>query len=139
MRQTSADHRSVHAQAAPQGKARRSTGGLQRLILWEWGIVLVLLGGLAITVLAISHPPDDPKKAADALVASMKAAAAGHPYATIDKVPPKVCVTASWELYRTGTVSVNGVTPQRVSAAILVDLCNQAETATIIWYPKTDN
>ena len=46
---------------------------------------------------------------------------------------------AAWELYRTGTISVNGVTPQRVSAAVLVDLCNQGETATIIWYPKTEN
>jgi len=137
--QTSADHQSRQGHAPSPGKRRGSTGRLRRLILWEWAIVLVLLGGLALTVLAISRTPDDPKDAAEALVARMKAAAVGHPYAAIDKVPPKVCVTASWELYRTGTISVNGVTPQRVSAAVLVDLCNQAETATILWYPKAGN
>jgi hypothetical protein len=54
----------------------------------------------------------------------------------IDKISPKVCVLASWDLYRTGVISVNGVTPPRVSAAVLVDLCNKGETATITWYPK---
>ena len=73
------------------------------------------------------------------LVTRMKAAAAGRSSASIDKISPKVCVLASWDLSRTGVVSVNGVTPQRISAAILVDLCNQGETATITWYPKSAN
>jgi hypothetical protein len=134
--QTTTSHHVPPHHAAPPGKTRRSTGRLSRLILWEWGIVLALLSGLGITVLAISHGPD-PKEEAEALVARMKAsAAAGRLSVMADKVAPKVCVTASWELYRTGTISVNGMTPQRVSAAILVDLCNQAETATIIWIPK---
>lgn len=101
--------------------------------------MLALLSGLAITVLAISHTPDDPKTAAQALVAQMKQAAVGRPFAVIDRVQPKVCVMAAWELYRTGTVTVNGVTPQRVSAAVLVDLCNQGESATLMWTPKSEN
>jgi len=108
---------------------------MSRLIVWEWGIVLALLSGLAITVLVISRGPDARGEAA-ALVAQMKAAAPGRPFVTADKVSPKVCVLAGWELARTGTISVNGVAPPRVSAAILVDLCNQGETATMVWSPK---
>lgn len=133
---TPANPHDPHPHPAPRGKVRRSTGRMRRLILWEWGIVLALLSGLAITVLAISHGPD-PKGVAEALVAQMKAAAVGRPYGVIDRISPKVCVLASWELSRTGVISVNGVTPPRVSAAVLVDLCNQGETATIAWYPKT--
>ena len=136
IRQTSPGHHSEHAHPVSPGKVRRSSGRLRRLILWEWAIVSALLGGLAITVLIISHGPD-PKSDADLLVARMRAAAVGRPYGVIDKIPPKICVMASWELYRTGIISVNGVTPPRVSAAVLVDLCNQGETATITWYPKT--
>ena len=93
------------------------------------------MSGLGITVLAISHAPDDPKGAAEVLVAQMKASTT-RPSVMADKVPPKVCVLASWELSRTGTVTVNGATPQRVSAAILVDLCNQGGAATILWTPQ---
>lgn len=138
MQQPPAGHHGVHGHPAPHGKARRAKRRLSRLIVWEWGIVLALLSGLAITVLVISQSPDDPKSAAETLVAQMKRLAPGHPYASVDKVPPKVCVLAGWELSRTGTVSVNGVTPQRISAAVLVDLCNQGETSTILWYPKAE-
>jgi hypothetical protein len=133
--QTAVGHHAGHAHPVPHGKTRRSTRRLSRLIVWEWGIVLALLSGLGITVLVLTHTPD-PKVAAEALVAQMKAAAVGRPYGMIDKISPKVCVLASWDLYRTGVISVNGVTPPRVSAAVLVDLCNKGETATITWYPK---
>ena len=125
--------------------------------MWEWIIVLALLSGLAVTVLAISRGPD-PKRDAAALVEMMKAAVQGRPLgdplfgtypsvsgggrevmAVMTGVPPKVCVLASWDLYRLGTITVNNVTPQRVSAAKLVDLCNAEETATIIWSPKAGN
>lgn len=138
IRPTSTAHHTEQAHPVPHRKARRSTKRLSRLILWEWGIVLALLSGLGITILVISHGPD-PKGDAEALAARMRAAAVGHPYGVIDKVPPKVCVLASWELSRTGIISVNGVTPQRVSAAVLVDLCNQGETAYLSWYPKSSN
>ena len=147
---------SQHHPAKPAAR-RKSSGRLRRLIAWEWGIVLALLSGLAITLIVLSHGPD-PRRAADALVGQMKAALMGRPLGdplfdsypvvsgagretmvTMAGVPSKVCVLASWDLYRLGTVTVNGVTPQRVSAARLVDLCNAASPATIIWSPKTGN
>ena len=43
----------------------------------------------------------------------------------------------AWGLVRLGRVAVNGVTPMRVSAAILADLCASAgENATISWIPN---
>jgi len=153
-RHTSPGNHSVHAHPVSHGKRRRSTGRWRRLILWEWIIVIGLLSGLVITILAISRGPD-PKRQADALVEMMKSAAAGRPLGdplfdtypsvtgsgrevlvVMSKIPPKVCVLASWELYRLGTVTVNNVTPQRVSAAKMVELCNAEETATLFWSPR---
>lgn len=136
---------------------RASSRRLSRLIFWEWTVVLVLLAGLGITLLVMSRAPD-PQSASYALVAQMKAALAGRPLGdplfgtypvvsgagretmvTMSGIPPKVCVLASWDLYRLGTITINGVTPQRVSAARLVDLCNDGEMATIIWSPRSGN
>jgi hypothetical protein len=135
----------------------RPKRGLSRLIVWEWAIVLVLLTGLTIAAVAMSHGPD-PKRQAAALVEQMKAAVTGRALGdqlfgaypavsgsgrdllvTMTRVPPKVCVLVSWDLYRFGAITVNGVTPQRVSAARLVDLCNAEETAVLIWAPKPLN
>ena len=135
---TSATHHSGAAHQRPAKKAVRSTKKLSRLILWEWGIVLALLSGLGVTILVISQGPD-PKSETEALVARMRAAAVGRLSVSVDKVSPKVCVLASWELSRSGVISVNGLTPPRISAAILVDLCNQEEMATLTWVPKTGN
>ena len=142
------------AHPAKPGQRRKSSGRMRRLIVWEWAVVLGLMSGLAITLIILSHGPD-PRHQADALIGQMKAALAGRPLGdplfdsypvvsgagretmvTITGVPAKVCVLASWDLYRLGTITVNGVTPQRVSAAKLVDLCNDATPATIIWSPK---
>lgn len=137
-------------------RRRKSSRRLGRLIVWEWGIVLVLLAGLGITLLAMSHAPD-PRRDADAVVDQMRAALAGRKLdplygvypsvsgagrevmVTMSRIPPKVCVLAGWDLYRLGVISINGVTPQRVSAAKLVDLCNDGETATLVWSPKSGN
>ncbi|SRR5579859_234660 len=136
---------------------RRSSGRLRRLIAWEWGIVLGLLCGLAITLVLLSRGPDA-RHEADAVVGQMRAAMAGKPLradlsesypvvwgegrdlmVTMTGIPAKVCVLVSWDLYRQGTITVNGITPQRVSAARLVDLCNEKTPATIIWSPKSGN
>ena len=56
---------------------------------------------------------------------------------TAEAVPQKACVGAAWDLVRLGRVAVNGVTPKRVSAAVLAELCASAgENATIIWIPN---
>lgn len=151
-------HPNIHSHAHPHpvkpGRRGKSSRRLSRLIVWEWGIVVALLAGLAGTLLFLTHGPD-PRHQADALVAEMKSVLAGHKpgeilfgghpvvsgggreiAVTMSRVPPKVCVLAAWDLYRLGGISVNGVTPQRVSAARLVELCNDGETATIVWSPK---
>jgi hypothetical protein len=143
-----------HPQAAKPVQRRKSSRRLGRLIIFEWSVVLLLLAGLGITLLAMSHAPD-PRRDADSLVDHMKAALAGrtldalfgaYPVVsgagrevmiTMNRIPPKVCVLAAWDLYRLGTISINGVTPQRVSAARLVELCNDGETATMVWSPKS--
>lgn len=155
--QTLAGNRATHPNPLPAGKRRRSNGRLRRLIAWEWGIVLCLLSGLVITLLAMSHGPD-PKHQAAQLVDELRSVAASRPIGdplfgsypsvlgsgrdmkiVVGKVPPKVCVLASWDLYRQGGITVNGVTPSRVSAAKLVELCNLDETATIIWFPNSNS
>jgi hypothetical protein len=107
--------------------------------------------------LLLSHGPD-PRRQADLVIGQMKAAVQGRPLGaalyggypvvsgagretmvTMTHVPSKVCVLASWDLYRLGTITVNGVTPTRVSAAKLVDLCNDGGAATIIWSPRSGN
>jgi len=157
MNQQSADaarHPHPHPHPVRPAGQRRSSGRMRRLIVWEWAVVLALLSGLGITLLLISHGPD-PRRDADAVVGRMKAALAGRPLGdplfgtypvlsgggterrvTMGRVPPKVCVLAAWDLYRIGTISVNGVTPQRVSAAKLIELCNDGEAATLMWSPK---
>jgi hypothetical protein len=129
--------------------------GISRLVAWEWAIVLALLSGLGVTILMLSQGPD-PKNQAAALVEQMKAAAQGRPLGamifasypavqrtaretlvSVDKIPPKVCVLASWDLYRLGPITINGTAPQRVSAAKLVELCNDGELAALTWATKT--
>ena len=155
--QTLAGNRTAHSQPVSAATRRKSKSRMRRLIAWEWGIVLCLLSGLVITLLAMSHGPDA-KHQATQLVDELRAVAASRPVGTpifgaypsvlgsgrdmkivVGKVPPKVCVLASWDLYRQGGITVNGVTPSRVSAAKLVELCNLDETATIIWFPNSNS
>lgn len=54
-----------------------------------------------------------------------------------EEIPPGVCVSVGWKLVRKGLLNINGVTPVRVSAAKLSELCNQDESnATLAWSPK---
>jgi hypothetical protein len=61
----------------------------------------------------------------------------GQPVAVAEGVPPRACVAVGWELVRKGVLTINGVTPPRVSAAKITELCNSEDgDATIIWTPK---
>lgn len=52
-------------------------------------------------------------------------------------LPQKDCVQAGWVLMRRGIITINGVTPQRVSAAVLADLCAKGEDSSKLeWVPK---
>ena len=125
----------------------------QRRARWPWLVLLVLVVGIA--ALFLKNPPGpDPKNQAMVLVEQMKAAASGMPMGeplfgelpkvqrdgkdvtvTLAHVPPKICVLASWELYRVGSVAVNGKVPTRVSSSKWVDLCNEEATAILTWSP----
>lgn len=55
-----------------------------------------------------------------------------------EMVPPHACAVAGWALLRKGTLTINGVTPSRISAARVTELCNQnAALASLRWVPKT--
>ena len=55
---------------------------------------------------------------------------------TVEGVRPNECVSAGWDLVSKGVLTVNGVTPARVSAAKLNELCHNEDTATLAWVPK---
>lgn len=56
---------------------------------------------------------------------------------TASGVPPRICAASGMKLVKKGLLSVNGVTPTRVSSAIITELCNKEDgDATIMWAPK---
>lgn len=53
-----------------------------------------------------------------------------------EQVPATTCVSVAWKLIHEGTVSINHVIAQRVTANLLSEQCHQQpEGATIIWSP----
>jgi response regulator RpfG family c-di-GMP phosphodiesterase len=49
----------------------------------------------------------------------------------VDGVPSKLCSDLSWILVKSGTVSINGITPKSVSRMTLINLCKQAENGSV--------
>lgn len=62
----------------------------------------------------------------------------GMPVVIADGVPPRICSASGMKLVKKGLLSVNGVTPTRVSSAIITELCNKegGGNASIMWAPK---
>lgn len=61
----------------------------------------------------------------------------GRPVVVAEKVPPNICAASGWTLVRGGVLSINGVTPSRVSAGKITELCNSEDgDASIMWTPK---
>lgn len=60
----------------------------------------------------------------------------GHLLVTMSGVPAGECISSGWDLTHSGVLTVNGVTPIRVSAAILNELCHNDDPATMVWSPK---
>ncbi|AVM76298.1 hypothetical protein [Magnetospirillum gryphiswaldense] len=116
------------------------------------GLAAMLLGGgVALwLLLGRGEAEMDPS---DMLLAQMQAAAAGGNVPAFhalggqlravqgsgrinvvaSDVPASQCVKAGWRLAKLGTVIVNGVLPQRLSAAKLSELCEGG--ATLTWIP----
>ncbi|HXP97038.1 MAG TPA: hypothetical protein VN809_10030 [Telmatospirillum sp.] len=114
-------------------------------------LLLILAGGLAIGL----HERGAADQQVRPLIAQMEAAARGNApptnifggalkvavqggrtVVTVEGVPAGECVSSGWDLVRKGLLTVNGVTPNRVSAAILNELCHTEEKATLAWAPK---
>ncbi len=61
----------------------------------------------------------------------------GRPVVVAEGVPPRVCAAAGWGLVRKGILTINGITPNRVSATRITELCNSEDgNAVIMWMPK---
>lgn len=61
----------------------------------------------------------------------------GRPVVVAERVPPSICAASGWTLVRGGVLSINGVTPNRISAGKITELCNSEDgDASIMWTPK---
>lgn len=141
-----ASHPRRHPQPAAPEQSRRSA------LVMMAALLIILAIGLAVGLRGHSDQTVRP------LVAQMEAATRGNVPAvnifggglkaavqggrtvvTVDGIPPGECVSAGWDLVHKGLLTVNGVTPNRVSAAKLNDICHEGDTATLIWSPKDNN
>ncbi|WP_096704629.1 hypothetical protein [Magnetospirillum sp. 15-1] len=62
----------------------------------------------------------------------------GVPVVIAERVPTRICSASGMKLVKKGLLSVNGITPSRVSSAIITELCNKdgSSDATLMWAPK---
>lgn len=108
-----------------------------------------LIGIIAAFALTLSacDSSDDPTVQRDKFYAQMLAPnTSQHVYGgvlsvddgtvTATDVPPQACVSAGARLVKKGIITVNGVTPVRVSSAILTELCYPGEKATLRFMPR---
>ena len=64
----------------------------------------------------------------------------GRVSVVVDQVPSRICAASGWELVHKGTLTIDGVTPRRVSSAIITDLCyGEGEAVTMGWESKEPN
>jgi hypothetical protein len=60
----------------------------------------------------------------------------GMPVVIARGVPPRLCAASGMRLVRKGVLGINGETPQRISSAIITELCYKNEgAATLMWSP----
>ncbi len=144
------EHRASHPHPLHPVAAEPSS---RHALLMMLALLALLAGGLTIGLRSRNAEP-----AVRPLVAQIEAAAHGNVPAanifggslramvqggrtvvTVDGIPPGECVLSGFDLVRKGLLTVNGVTPNRVSAAKLNELCHDEDTATLIWSPKAAN
>lgn len=154
-------HGSAHP-ASPRPQHRSSRHPPQRHesrhAWWLWLAVsaAMIVGGLliwAVTLgadkeMTVADLIDQMVVAADGSVGPTHHALGGRLYAKRDGdqvvvvangLPQKECVQVGWTLMRRGIITINGVTPQRISAAILADLCAKGDDdlSKLEWAPKS--
>ncbi|MBI4969892.1 MAG: hypothetical protein HZC25_17385 [Rhodospirillales bacterium] len=152
-------HSQPHPHPHPHPHHPATDTGSPRLvnrILWglAGGVVLAVLIGAYIEWKSRSADDYDPKETLK-FVEQIIESAQGHPPPThvfggalelasmngvpvviARGVPPRVCAASGMRLARKGLLSVNGETPQRVSSALITELCyKETGAATIMWAP----
>ncbi|MBC7907226.1 MAG: hypothetical protein H7Y60_10835 [Rhodospirillaceae bacterium] len=60
----------------------------------------------------------------------------GRSTVTAEALPSKPCVQVGWRLSKEGTIIVNGVLSQRLSAAKLSEMCSGEGGASLTWRPE---
>ena len=153
-----ADDKHPH-QAHPDSRHPHATGavasqpGRRRLAAWQWAALGVATGGAVIGALILlrggsGEPGEDFMRRMDAAaLGTPMANRVGGPLIRVDHadggvtviasgVAPSDCVRAGWQMVRRGVLTINGTTPPRVSAAILTELCYQADGAEVRWAPR---
>lgn len=150
---TDAGHHSAakpHPPSKPAGSGRTAA---------TWGVAGIALAALAFGGYAWwNSPPSTGGDAAEAAAftrqvieaakgeapathafgGSLKAISlGGRPVVVADGVPPRICVASGWALVKAGVLSINGITPNRISAGKITELCNSEDgNASIMWTPK---
>lgn len=146
-----------HARAAsprPRPRVQRPPERQPRLGLWS-AVVMAVASVAVLGWLAAQGPRDS--AGAQELVEQMTAAAnnpndvtqhvlggrlytrreAGQIVVVAEGLGQKDCVQAGWALVKRGVVRVNDLTPLRVSAAVLAEMCAKSEdTSKLEWLPK---
>lgn len=123
-------------------------------LLWLAALAALVMTGLVAWALAQGAAKDEAvvqlvdqmKLAADGKLGPTHHVLGGRLYAKRDGdqvtvvaggLPQKDCVQAGWALVKRGMITINGVTPQRVSAAVLAELCAKREDdSKLEWTPK---
>jgi len=123
------------------------------LAAWQWAALGIAIGGGVIAALVFlrggsGEPGEDFMRRMDAAaLGAPMPNIAGGPLIRVDRadggatviatgVAPGDCVRAGWQMVRRGVLTINGTTPPRVSAAILTELCYQADGAEVRWAPR---
>jgi hypothetical protein len=142
-------HPAHHAEEEGEGRGVRIAGGVL--------VALILTIGGYILWSRSQEPAENTGSETDRFVAMMVESSQGNappshmfggairitsmngvPVVIAERVPPRICSASGMKLVKKGLLSVNGVTPTRVSSAIITELCNKegGGDATIMWAPK---
>jgi hypothetical protein len=151
-------HGSGHPSHHPHGHPKRHGQPRHEKHTGRWvalaTLAIIVGGALALTFAnqSTKHDPvtalaEQMTMASDGLSEPTRHAFGGRLYTKRDGdqvivvangLPQKECVQLGWALMKRGVLTVNGVTPQRISAAILADLCAKADDGSKLeWAPKT--
>ena len=150
---TPGKHLGAHHAPAPKRRPKSGGGSHKALAV----IALLVVIGVFATAAFLMRPKDQSDAVTpEAFVEQMQHAAEGAVYdrnvfggalvverkgnqttITATNIPPNICVSVGLKLVRKGILTVNGSTPQRVSAAKLSELCNQEDAnPVLIWSPR---